>query len=187
MNKSAKPIFIVTICIVAVIAIFSAISVYNYQKVPNVDVSELPFGIIWGTSLEEAEKKMESLGYTKYVENEGSTQKIVYTVTNYHGMEGVNGQAFLLFDENFKCNEIILYFQSIDTANGMCDKNIMKSYYKSLRKSLNSQYEQVSNDYLEDYEYWSDDSVFITMFYDAPQSLTIDYADKNNITEELKN
>lgn len=183
MKKDSKPIFIMTICIFIVIGIFSAVSIYSYQSVPMIDVSELPFGIAWGTAKPEAENMMSTQGHEKYDADVEYTQTTTYTLRNYQNMEGVNGYAILNFDESLGFDEAILDFRSADTANGMCAEGKVDQLYKSLKKSLNDGYETAPYNALEGYEYWQGENVFVTVYYQKQNQITIAYSSSDNIAE----
>ena len=183
MGKSLKPIVIMTVCILVAVGIFSAIAIYDYRNVPEIDVSESPFGIRWGTPKDEAESMMAALGHEKMNHSEEYTRESVYTIYNYQSMEGVSGCAVLNFDEALKLEEVILDFRSPNVSNGLCGEDKVELLCKSLKKSLNTHYKKMSYNGLEDYEYWQGENVFVTVYYQKPDVLTIAYSDNDSVAE----
>lgn len=184
MQKNSKPVIIMAIVILLVVVGFSAISMYNYQNVPEVEISESPFGIQWGADKEIVESAMSAQGYELKTSDVENPYRLVYILRNYQGLAGANGYAIFTFDESLKFTDVLLQFSSPDYANGSCEAKTVDMLYKSFCKTLNKKYEKMPYDSLEDYEYWKGENLFSTVFYLKSEAVLILYSQNDTIAEQ---
>lgn len=186
MKKNTKPIIILAVVILLVIGGFSAISMYNYQNVSEIEVSASPFGIQWGADKESVEKTMAAQGYEIKESEKNNLYRMTYILSDYQGIEGANGYAVFAFDESLKFTELYLQFTTADYANGLCDTNTVDMLYKSFRKSLNKNYEKMPYNSLEGYEYWKGENIFTTLYYKPSAAVIVLYTQNDTIAERAE-
>ena len=190
MQKNSKPIIILAVVILLVVVGFSAISMYNYQNLPEVEISESPFGIQWGTDKESVEQTMAAQGYEIKESEKNNPFRMTCILSDYQGIEGANGYAVFTFDESLKFTEVYLQFTTPDYANGLCDTNTVDMLYKSFYKCLDRKYEKMPYTSLEDYEYWKGENIFTTLYYQKSTAVIVLYTQNDTIAEraeELRN
>ncbi len=90
------------VAIIVVICILGLGYYYFSGKGPDLDISEYPNGVKWGTDRDTVESFFDSeAGYTKIEFDDGfNAYYLMYFVDDYLGIEGLNGIAVLSFDEN---------------------------------------------------------------------------------------
>lgn len=186
MKQSSKSITIMAIIILLVVGGFSAISMYNYQKVPMIEISESPFGIQWGADKGTVVNAMSAQGFELMERDEENDYRVVYLLHNYQGVEGADGYAIFTFDESFLLADILLQFTTSDFANGFCSEDKVNEMYKIFRKSLDAKYEKMPYDSLEGYEYWKGENLFTTLFYQKSESVLVLYTQKDSVAERAE-
>ncbi len=186
MKQNSKSIIIMAIIIFLVVGGFSAISMYNYQKVPMIEITESPFGIQWGTDKEAVENTMAAQGYEWKASDEENANRMVYFLYDYQGVEGADGYAIFTFDESLILTDVLLQFTTADFANGSCSQDMVNMLYKSFRKSLDAKYEKMSYDSLDGYEYWKGENLFTTLFYQESEAVFVLYSQKDAVAERAE-
>jgi len=186
MSSKSKPIIIMAIAILLLVVGFSAISMYNYRNVPEVEISESPFGIQWGADKESVESTMAAQGYQIKNTDAETPYRLVYILKDYQGLTGANGCVIFTFDETFKVTEVLLQFTTPDYANGLCNAEDINNLYKGFYKSLNKKYEKMPYNALEGYEYWKGENLFTTMYYESSMAVVVLYTQNDTIAERAE-
>lgn len=194
MSKNKAIILIPIVLLLGAAAIIATIFLLKNQPASQademasqtkVDVSELQFGLEWGTHREQVEKYMEEQGY----ETSKNTMNtlISYNVEDFCGIEGADGYVAFVFSIEDELKDVQYGFTSTQ-AYGACSVEVIDLLTASFEKALNANYEKSFFDF-DGYEYWLGDKTFVTYLYEDSERIVVVYTDcasEPEIVESLK-
>ncbi len=171
----------IIIAIVAVLII--GVVIYFIQRGPTVEAYEYPENVKWDTDLDTAKTIFDNKeGYTRVqtANNiEDSMNVVMYEVDNYLGIDGLDGELLLKFDND---NQLIWGYYKFSVKgtgsdNGtIATKEAIVQAKKGLIRANNKLYGKATKEENSDESYcWKNSITDLDIIYNDEESINIMY------------
>lgn len=184
MRNKLKIIIPITL-VVIVAAVAACIFLFVGKDKNNIEVSELQFGLEWGTDRAEVEKKLNEAGYEKenFFEFDSQDPPLSYIINNFAGIEGVNVRVMSFFTDG-KLTDInyIAYVKDETERPIGLPEDVVSDIKEKYEDALNDTFGKstTSEEMGYDTRYWMTDKTIISVST-ILGNLHIGYTDKNTL------
>ena len=186
MRNKLKIIIPITL-VVIIAAIAAGIFLFVGKDKNNIEVSELQFGLEWGTDRAEVEKKLNEAGCEKenVLKDESGLKNppLFYKINDFAGIEEADVRAMIMFDDG-KLTTICYVANikdEIEGTTGLSEdvvSDIKEKYEDALNDTFGKSISGEEMGYEEDSRYWMTDKTIISVSTSF-NKLYIDYSHKN--------
>lgn len=187
--------------IVTVIAVFIIGGAWCYfgQRGPDLEVTECPHNVAWGTNRQDAKVLFDAIpGYTQVTSPnkvEDEMHVWIYHVDDYLGIEGLDGSVTFKFNDNEEFEWAYYKFSVSGTGNGnsqIADPKALKSLKNGLVRAHNELFYDSAADILSDgmetdySRYWLGRESYSYLAYWENEGIQLRYEDKEAFPEMMQ-